>query len=500
MRFTGIIICVLLMCGLCLSETPKEEIERRFTEIQRDEDFNGNVLVAENGKIVFEKSLGFSNYENDVGLTKDSLFDIASITKTFTATAIMKLVEKRKLHLNESISKHLPELPYENVTIRHMLSHTSGIMEEQKSLIRKEIEGKRFDNAQLLKAFVKINPKLEFEPGTKWGYSNTNYAFLALVIERVSGQSYAEFIRKHIFRKAKMSNSFVLRRGVPANRKGRIVDSYFRDGIIAPKFINTKNMGFVQRYFATFENTYGEGKIYSTTRDLYRYHRALQKGKILKKRTQRRMYAPVKLSNGMAYKVTRFGHYPSVHGLGWEVARDQSEGKIVYHTGAEPGTKSYFVRNVEKDRVVIVLTNNYLTSHQACTFPMRILAKKPYSLKKKSIAYAIGQKYKQNGIESAAKLFRNLGSDENYRLSEDEMNTLGYELLETDDVKAAITIFTLNTEKYPKSGNAWDSLGEAYLKAGNKQEAIRNYEKSLELDSENDGARNILKKLRIKKQ
>ena len=495
MRLLTSILTIFLLLGFCFSQEKAQEMDRVFTKLQEEAGFNGNILVAEKGKIIYQKSFGFANYENKVSLTKDSMFDIASITKTFTATAIMKLEEKGKLNLGDSITKYLPELPYKNVTIRHMLTHTSGIMEGQKPLIRKAIDGKGYNNAQLLTAFVAVNPKLEFEPGSKWSYSNTNYAFLALVIERISGRSYAEFIKKYIFRKAKMRNSYVLRKRVPKESQSNIVNAYFRDGIVSPKYIHAVKLRFVRKYNATFENTYGEGKIFSTSGDLYKYHWALQKGKILKKRTLRRMYKPITLSNGKDYKVTPVGHYPSVHGLGWEIAIDNSEGKIVYHTGQEPGTKSYFLRNVTKDRVVIVLTNNQLTRHQTCTFPMRLLANKPYHLQKKSVAYEIGKELRSGGIEAATTHFRKVENDTSYKLSEDEMNALGYELLEQKDVKAAISIFMLNTEKFPKSGNAWDSLGEAFLKAGNKKEAIKNYKKSLELDPKNTGAREILKKL-----
>ena len=134
--------------------------------------------------------------------------------------------------------------------------HTSGILELQKPLVRKEIEGKGINNEQLLKAFVEVNPKLDFEPGSKWSYSNTNYAFLALVIERVSDKSYAGFLKKHIFRKAKMKSTFVLRKGVPQNLQNRIIDGYFRDGILSPKYINRKKLGFVKRHYATFENIF----------------------------------------------------------------------------------------------------------------------------------------------------------------------------------------------------------------------------------------------------
>ena len=116
-----------------------------------------------------------------------------------------------------------------------MLAHTSGIMEFQRPTIRKEIEGKNVNNVELKNVFVKIKPKLDFTPGTKWNYSNTNYLFLALIIEKISGKSYSQFIDKYIFRKAKMKSSYVLESGVPNNMKGKIVERYYRDGVLSPK-------------------------------------------------------------------------------------------------------------------------------------------------------------------------------------------------------------------------------------------------------------------------
>ena len=496
MRLLTIIFAVVLFCGFSFANEKVKEIDKVYTKLQRESGFNGNVLVAEKGKIIYEKSFGYANYETEISLTKDSIFDIASISKTFTAVAIMKLEEKGKLSLDDKITKYLPELRYVDVTIKQMLSHTSGILELQKPLIRKEIDGKGVNNADLLKTFVKVDPQLDFDPGSKWSYSNTNYAFLALIIERISGKSYSEFMEKNIFRKAKMKSSFVLRKGVPKNLQSRIIDVYFRDGILSPQYINGEKIPFVKRHYATFENIYGDGKIYSTTGDLFKYHKALQKGKIIKKKTLKRMYKPIKLSTGKDYKVTPVGHYKSVHGLGWEVAIDNSNGKIVYHTGAEPGTKSYFLRNIDKNRVVIVMTNNYLTQHQTCTFPMRVLEGREYDLQKKSTAFVIAKDYKSNGIESAIKLFRELEHNKEYGLSEDDINSLGYDILEKKDVQAAIEIFKINTEKFPKSGNVWDSLGEAYLKDGNEKEAIKHYTKSIKLDPKNETAKEILEKLK----
>lgn len=498
MRLLAIIWTIFLLFSFTFADERVEKIDKVLTELQKESSFNGNVLIAEKGKIIYEKSFGYANYEKKELLSKDNIFDIASISKTFTAVAILKLEEKGKLKLDDKLTKYLPDLPYENVTIRQMLSHTSGIVEFQKPIIRKEVEGKNVNTTQLKNVFVRIKPKLDFTPGTKWSYSNTNYSFLALIIEKVSGKSYAEFIDKYIFQKAKMKNSYISESGVPQNKKEKIVERYYRDGILSPIYINAKTLGFVKRYKSTYNNTVGSGNIHSIARDLYKYHKALQKGKLLKTKSLQKMYEPVKLTNDKDYKVSPVRNYPSKYGLGWEIAIDNSQGKIVYHPGGEPGTRSYFLRNVTKDKCMIIMTNNTLTDHRSFTFPMRVLENRTFELDKKLMSLEIAKAYRLNGIESAIKTFRLLENDKNYRLSEDNINALGYEILEKKDIKAAIEIFKINTEKFPKSGNVWDSLGEAYFKDGNKTEAIKNYKKSLELDPKNTNAKEFLKKLGVK--
>ncbi len=496
MRLVTIILSIFLLFSFSFADERVEKIDKILTDLQQQSGFNSNVLLAEKGKIIYEKSFGYANYDDKTLLTKDNIFDIASVSKTFTAVAILKLEEKGKLKLDDKITKYLPDLPYKNVTIRQMLSHTSGIIEFQKPIIRKEIQGKNVNNTQMKNVFVKIKPKLDFTPGTKWSYSNTNYLFLAMIIEKVSGKSYAQFIDKYIFRKAKMKDSYVLESGVPNNKKGRIVERFYRDGLLSPIYINANKLGFMKRYKSTYDNTTGSGKIHSTARDLLKYHKALQKGKLLKKQSLQKMYEPVKLTTGKDYKVSPVPNYPSEYGLGWEVAIDDSEGKIVYHPGGEPGTRTYLLRNVTKDRCMIIMTNNTLTDHRSFTFPMRVLENRSFELDKKLTGLAIAREYESNGIESALKKYRELENNKNYRLREDDINTLGYEILEKNKIKDAIEIFKINTEKFPKSGNVWDSLGEAYLKDGKKEEAIKYYKKSLELDPKNDNAKEILEKIR----
>jgi CubicO group peptidase (beta-lactamase class C family) len=190
MRFVLIVSLVGLAFGVCPAQNRAQKIDSILTGLSRDEAFSGNVLISKKGKIIYEKSFGNANAEDRTPLTKDTIFLIGSVAKTFTAVALLKLREQGKLNLDDPVTKYLPELSYKNVTLRHLLTHTSGLLEYQTDEIIKEIAGKGVNNAELVKVFVRLNPEQEFEPGTKWEYSNTNYILLALTVEKVSAKVF----------------------------------------------------------------------------------------------------------------------------------------------------------------------------------------------------------------------------------------------------------------------------------------------------------------------
>jgi len=496
MRIVGSFLVLLVFATSVFSNSDVASIDQVLKNLEVDAGFSGNVLIAEKGEIVFEKSYGYSEFNKKKPFTTESLFNIASITKTFTATAFMHLVEQGRVKLSDPLKKYLPTFPHENVTIRHLLTHTSGVMEFQRPDIRKVIEQKGVDNSGLLKAFVEVGPKLDFEPGSKYKYSNTNYTFLALVIEKVSGMSYVDFLNRNIFVKANMNSSYIFDKNIPESKKTNLSDSFYRDGFIKPRWVNALELGFVKRHNATFDNLYGGSKIFTTARDLLKFHEALQSGRLLKKRTLRRMYQPVMLTTGKDYRVSPVPNYPSRQGLAWEVAVNNSDGTIVYHAGGEPGTRSYLMRNVSRDICVVILTNNNLTDHRTFTFPMKAYLGGKYQLEKQSLALAVGKKLYADGSKAGLEKYNELANSVLYRFSEDEFNSLGYELLEADEIAAAIRVFEIVTKRVPKSSNGWDSLGEAYLKAGDKKRALKYYELSIELDPKNESGKAIVKKLK----
>ena len=496
MRSVLLVLFICLAFNFCVAQERVQKIDSILSTLNQEEGFSGSVLISEKGKIIYEKSFGHANAESKTPFTEDTIFLTGSVAKTFTATAILKLKEQRKLNLDDPLTKFLPELSYKNVTLRHLLTHTSGLLEYQSEEIIKEIAGKGVGNAELIKIFARLNPKLEFEPGAKWEYSNTNYILLASVVEKVSGKSLPQFVSENIFAPARMTRSFVGINNAPPTLKKEIAAGYRFTNPLATAPVNVETLDGARRAYATKQNLYGAGNLYSTARDLLKFHQALQSAKILKRQTVSEMYAPTKLTGGADYKPFARTNYVSQDALGWFVA-DERSGKIAYHPGGDIGYVSYFLRNTTKDQTVIILSNIELLRHYTPTGLMRILNDESYKLDIKSLAGAMGKEYNLRGVEAMLKVFKQLKGSEQYNLSEDEINELGYRLLyDKKDAASAIEVFKLNAEQFPKSFNVWDSLGEAYYRAGKVEEAIKNYEKSLQLNPENEGGKRMLEEIR----
>jgi CubicO group peptidase (beta-lactamase class C family) len=500
MRFILGVFFVLQLFIICPAQTKLQKIEALLDKIHREEAFSGNVLIAEKGKIVYAKSFGYANAETKTPLTEDSIFLVGSVAKTFTAAAILKLKEQGKLNLDDGITKYLPELSYKNVTLRHLLTHTSGLPEYQSPEIIKEIREKGAGNSELIDVFARLNPKLHFAPGSKWDYSNTNYILLALVVEKASRKSFPQFLRENIFVPARMTRSFVLLENVPETLKKDIAAGYRFVSPLATLPVNVETLAGARSAYATKRGLYGAGNLYSTTGDLFRFHAALQRGKILHKQSLAEMYSPQKLSSGENYNSFFRTNYPAKIALGWFVADDEAKGGIVYHPGGDIGYVSYFLRNTTRDQAVVILSNIELLRHYTPTALMRILNDEPFKLDAKSLAAAMGKEYNARGSEAMLNVFNRLKGSGEYRLDEDEINELGYRLLyDKKDAPAALEVFKLNAEQFPQSFNVWDSLGEAYYRTGNREEAVRNYEKSLKLNPNNEGGRRMLETINKEK-
>jgi len=297
--------------------------------------FNGAVLFAEDGKIIYKEALGLANFKTKEKLQLDSRFQLASVSKTITATAIAILEQQGKLNYNDPINKFFPKFPYENITVEMLLSHRSGLpnyMYFCEKFLSDKQKSHGISNEEVLDLMIKYKPKPYYQPNQKYNYSNTNYALLASIIETVSGKSYEDFLNDEIFNKAQMLDTEVYKKNkinYPSNVIGykgrdREADDNYQNGVV------------------------GDKGIFSTVEDMFKFDQALRQGVLIKPENLEKIYSP---------------HHPERiskdnYGLGWRIHIKDSGGKIVYHGGWWKGFRSYLIRDLDSNKTIIVLKNS----------------------------------------------------------------------------------------------------------------------------------------------
>jgi CubicO group peptidase (beta-lactamase class C family) len=290
------------------------------------------IIVVKDGRVIFRKGYGLANLELNVPIRPEMVFRLASITKQFTAAAVMMLVEQGKLSLQDDITKFFPDYPTggKKVTVENLLTHTSGI----KDYLEKLWPGRMredFRPERLIDLFK--NDGLEFEPGTKESYSNSNYVLLGVIIEKLSGKEYGRFIEENIFKPLGMKHSYYER------VQEIIPDRVYGYARVGEGFVNAAYVSTVQLYAA--------GGLCSSVDDLALWDAANYSDKLLKRTSWERLFTPYKLANGEA----------SAYASGWAIS--QFEGRAVAsHTGGIPGFTTYVLRMPEDHVYVAVLSND----------------------------------------------------------------------------------------------------------------------------------------------
>ena len=446
--------------------------------------FNGVVMVAEKGKPILSKGYGYANVEWQVPNTPQTKFLLASISKTFTATMVMKLVDQGKLSLDTRLSDVLKWYRQDvgcKVTIRHLLNHTSGIP-NYFGLKRQTVDDimKEFGNGPINKTdFAKkyCMSDLDFEPGSKWMYDNSAYFLLGLIIEEVNGTSYEKALQDLVLKPLGMSNS-----------GDRQPDPY--------KVIDKLATGYMHQ-FSTFSNpaywnmstAYSAGSIYSTLEDLLKYDRAFYSETFLSKASRDAMFTPG-LNN---------------YGCGWElrevpVGIDSAVKKIRTHEGFLMAWHTRFYQIPDEQYLVIILSNagNAPLEKMFKGITDILYNRKPANMKP-LVAFELSKSMQPGKIDSQLEKFRNSFKTEKdkWDFDEAELNRLGYATL-LKDTASAVKVFGFITELYPGSWNAWDSFAEGLVALGNKQEAIKAYEKSIELNPDHKAGKEALLKLKEK--
>ncbi len=305
--------------------------------------FSGVVLVAKDGKIQFHEATGKRSFESNEDLKTSDIFELASVSKQFTAMVIMRLKERGKLKFDDPISQYV-QVPYPNITIRHLLTHTSGLPDYQAVMDKYWDKSKVAGNKEILEYLNRYAPPALFQPGEKYTYSNTGYVLLASIAEKASGSDFIELCRKWIFKSLKMRDTYIRTIEEKAKVKnfavGHLKDT---DG----NYVNA-NKFRASDYTIWLGNRKGPGRISSTASDLLKWDTALYTEKLVKKATLEEAFTGATLNNGT--KVN--------YGFGWEVLTDKSGKKYVQHTGDNPGYRTIIVRFIADKKTIIVLNNN----------------------------------------------------------------------------------------------------------------------------------------------
>ena len=437
--------------------------------------FDGAVLVAENGKVIYKDAFGLANREWNIPNTTDTKFMIGSVSKPMTAVLMLTLVQKGFVQLNKTVEDYLPEFknkPAAKVTIRQLLSHASGI--PNYDIIKDffpRISRQSFNREEYLKIYK--DSALAFVPGTRYLYSSWGYFTLGCIIEKVTGKSYAQAMKEEIFNIAGMQNS----------------GSYLHTQIV-PKRASGYDYGFgdfVSADFRDQSNTMGTGDIYTTVEDLFKFHAALTENKLLNRALTAEMFTP--------------GMRPARYGYGWfnqnfkYTATDSVA--VNYHLGSTEGFISFFLRIPETNSMIVILCNSAPTDFFGITKNlMKVLYNKPVVLKEpvhKTMENIIA-KY---GAEKAVTAFKIMtGDTAKYYVDWIQMYYLGEKLLSLKRFEDARIIAENNEAAFPERDFMALSLANIYLALNRKPEAIKYYEKTLLLNPESEEAKNRLKELK----
>ena len=330
-------------------------IQNLALELNKKDGFNGAWLYAEKGEIVSKGVLGFRDPEDTLPITEDTIFQLASISKTFTSAAIMLLMRQGLLSPEDEITKFFPDIPYPGVTVRHLLNHTSGIpdyFDDADWFIDLWKEEKRVPgNDEILRFLRETKAKPYFAPGEGLHYANTGYNLLALLVERLSGVPYEEFLQQNIFEPAGMTATrccHIRRDGVPFENYAQA--TVFENGRWVAD-VDSEEDGDV----VAFDGLNGDDYVYTNIFDMLKWDRALREGRVLTPEEQQLMYTPGKLNNG---EDAVYDEEDALgYGLGWAVGREEALGLVVSHSGGMPGVATWFERFIDADRVLVILSN-----------------------------------------------------------------------------------------------------------------------------------------------
>jgi CubicO group peptidase (beta-lactamase class C family) len=425
-----------------------------------EKNFAGTLLIAKDSRIILNKGYGLADREKNIANTPCTIFDIGSNTKQFTAAAIMKLVDQKKLSTTDRLEQFFDKVPDDkkDITVHQLLTHSSGINYGF---------GGDFDGTTKKQFLKKVfASKLILKPGEKYKYSNAGYSLLAAIIEKVSGMDYEVFLSQNLLKPAGLNHTGYL---LPDWNDQPLAQQYWQ-GII-PRGTTVKR--YLQDNGVSW-NLLGNGGLAATSGDLYKWLEALKSDKILSKSVRDQMF-----SRHIATGSKDNHHY----GYGWGVRTGYEDRTRINHNGGNGIFFSGIAWYLDGD-VTIIYSSNSSTSEWPTYQVHRMIFEpdyvpRPFTVSHHSLVYKYVLSYPLTEVGGLPEYFK-LKTGETIK-QPTLLNRVGIAFEEEGQYDAAIALFKLNIKLFPGDGNLWDSLGEGYLAKGDKAAAIVSYQKSLDL-------------------
>ena len=430
-----LLLLTLLIIKNTYADDYSDKLDKLMSEYDKMQVFSGVVLLAKGGNIVYEKPFGYADWENKVQNNNQTLFNIASITKMFTATMIKQLEKEGKLSLSDPLNKFVSIYPDNiggKITIDMLLNMKAGLGDYlMDPVYNRNIT--KFTNVDAYLDLIKNEPLL-FEPGTDTRYSNSGYAVLGGVIEKATGKSYADNLKERIFDPLGMSNTYFK----------QMSDHYPNTAV--PTSIDFSGNKHNMKIEASPS---GAGGIYTNVEDLLKLDTYLRSSQLMGENIR---------------------------------------------AGGTPGWNSIFAQY--PDGYTLLVFSNFGKAAEGVESRFRsIRNNKDYPEPSPPLEMKLYQVLKDNGISGLSASLKQLLKDNNLEYNDNHLNDFGYQLMQAGELDKAIEVFKLNSELFPDIANTFDSLAEAYMNKGNKELAIVNYKKVLEIRPQNENAKKMLEKL-----
>jgi CubicO group peptidase (beta-lactamase class C family) len=366
----------------------RNKIEQLDQLMNRYRWFNGNVMVVKDHTILYQRSNGYANHFRRQPLTTESVFELASVSKQFTSVAVLMLYERGLLGFDDTLSAYIPELPYENITIRQLLHHTSGLPNYMWVLENRWTQDHMPSNEEMIEMLAAHQPYTFFRPGRRYSYSNTGYALLASVVERVSGQSFTDFMLENIFIPLGMHHTFT---------SVQVHDSSAEIPHVVAGHRQFRR-GFRPNGPSIHEKVLGDKGIYSNLDDLFKWDQALYDGSLLADSTLHQAFEPLRLNRRWTFP----------YGFGFRIGNNSGE-KYVYHHGLWEGFRTSFFRYIESGNSIVILNNaNQQMNNQIIRQIERIIEGHDEENPQHQLALAIIN----SGLEDAESLYASMLDEE----------------------------------------------------------------------------------------